>query len=300
MPKWCCWNWWTAARSSAGLMPRYRATVAYDGASYFGFQRQAGETPTIQAALELAIAGVCGQRVVVSAAGRTDTGVHALGQVIAFDCDWPHHDLALLQAINAKLPEDIALQELAQQAGFHPRFAAESRRYRYQVAELSQRQPLLKGQCWQIIGQLDLGAMQTAAALLVGEHDFGAFGRAPKGTNTVRRVMISQWEANPVLSARMLTYTVEATAFLHHMVRRMVAVMVAIGRGQRTVQEFEAIFRTADRSKVRKIAPPQGLILEAVRYKDHTASVPSETVGTHSEIDGRKNSRQSITEEPKL
>src|ERR1043165_2626290 len=129
---------------------RYRATLAYDGTAYQGFQRQSGDTPTVQGTVERAIAQARGgQQVNISGAGRTDTGVHAIGQVIAFDLDWSHDDQALLRAINFHLPEDIALQDIRQQPDFHPRHDAISRLYRYRILVAAHRQPLLRTRVWQ-------------------------------------------------------------------------------------------------------------------------------------------------------
>src|SRR3954451_16689750 len=134
---------------------RYRATLAYDGTAYQGFQRQASGIPSIQAAVEEAIAYVSGQQVMVSGAGRTDTGVHASGQVIAFDVEWAHKDQDLLRALNARLPQDIALQDICQQPGFHPRYDALSRLYRYRVLVAVQLQPLLRERVWQLRRSVD-------------------------------------------------------------------------------------------------------------------------------------------------
>src|SRR5690606_5839800 len=125
-----------AAEVDANTAVRYRATRADDGTAYQGFQRQGGDTPTIQAALEKALLAVTGQPVTVIAAGRTDSGVHAVGQVIAFDVVWKHGDDDLLRAINAVLPDDIALQDLRQQAGFHPRYDAVARVYKYHLVQI--------------------------------------------------------------------------------------------------------------------------------------------------------------------
>lgn len=246
------------------MVTRYRATLAYDGTNYQGFQRQVGDTPTIQLAVEHAIARVTGQATTVIGAGRTDTGVHAAGQVITFEVDWQHPDTDLLRAINAVLPPDIALQDLALGSGFHPRFDAHSRLYRYTIVQASQRQPLLSRYAWYMRGPLDLQAMQTAAALLLGEHDFATFGSPPVGTNTVREVFRSEWETQTPL----LLYTIEATAFLQHMVRRIVGMLVDVGRGHTTVTQFEAAFRAADLAQSGRVAPPQGLVLEQVTYKN--------------------------------
>jgi tRNA pseudouridine38-40 synthase len=249
-------------------MPRYRATLAYDGTAYQGFQRQAGEVPTIQLAVEQAITAVTSLPVTIKGAGRTDSGVHATGQVIAFDVEWRHDDDALLRAINANLPGDIALQEIRQHDGFHPRFDALSRLYRYSVVQSAQRQPLLRHRAWQLRGPLDLEVMQQAAALLVGRHDFASFGPPPQGEGTVREVRASRWMRKEQPYGALFVYEVEANAFLQHMARRVVGLLVDVGRGKVTLAEFGRIFRSADLSQVKIIAPPQGLILEKVRYSD--------------------------------
>lgn len=248
---------------------RYCATLAYDGTAYEGFQRQAAGRPTIQGAVEAAIGRVTGQPVTVIGAGRTDSGVHATGQVIAFQADWPHGDAVLLRAINASLPPDIALQDVSPAApGFHPRFSARSRLYRYDLAQTAQRQPLLWNRTWQVWDQPDGEAMQQAADLLVGEHDFAAFGKPPQGSNTVRVVYQSAWAHQSTAFGMWWTYRIEANAFLQHMVRRVVGALVAVGQQRLTLAEFEAAFRRADLSGMKRLAPPQGLTLEAVRYDE--------------------------------
>ena len=247
---------------------RYRATLAYDGTAYQGFQRQAGNTPTIQLAVEQAIAAITGQQVTLKGAGRTDTGVHATGQVIAFDVEWGHPDEALLRAINAKLPNDIALQSIRQQPGFSPRFDAISRLYRYRILVAAQRQPLTRQHVWQLPTPLNGEHMQQAADIVMGEHDFGAFGHPPKGENTVRRVFRSEWAAQQNDFGLLWTYTVEANAFLQHMVRRMVWQMVQVGQNRMNMAEFEERFRGAKLLGITSIAPPQGLTLELVRYNE--------------------------------
>ena len=248
-------------------MTRYRATLAYDGSAYQGFQRQAGRTPTIQLALEQALERVTGQAVTVNGAGRTDSGVHAAGQVIAFDVAWRHRDADLLRALNAVLPGDIALQDIAQQPGFHPRFDALARLYTYDVLNVPQRQPLLRCRAWHVWAPLDVNALNAAAALLVGEHDFATFGQPPQGTSTVRAVLRSEWAAQPASGGALLTYSVEANAFLQHMVRRLAGTLVEVGRGALTVAQFEAAFRAADLAQAGPLAPPHGLMLAAVRYR---------------------------------
>jgi tRNA pseudouridine38-40 synthase len=222
--------------------------------------------PTIQLAVEKALSAVTRQSVTVVGAGRTDAGVHATGQVIAFDVDWKHSDSDLLRAINAKLPEDVALQDIVQQPGFHPRFNALSRVYQYTVVVTEQRQPLLRYRTWQMREPLDVKVMNSAAKLLLGEHDFATFGNPPQGNNTVRCVFSSEWASFPECYGKRLVYRVEANAFLHRMVRRMVGMQVNVGRGKITLAEFKAAFEAADLSQARALAPPQGLMLEEVRY----------------------------------
>jgi len=255
-------------------MTGYGATLAYDGSAYYGFQRQPEPRPTIQGAVETAISRVTRQSASVVGAGRTDSGVHAVGQVIAFDVDWKHADGQLLQAINSQLPRDIALQDLWRQAGFHPRYDALWRQYAYRIAAKPVRQPLLNGQVWQLVGQsLNLERMQQAAERLLGEHDFAAFGTAPQAgsSNTVRQVYVSQWTLAAGDYGHIYTYRVRSTAFLYHMVRRMVGLMVQVGRGQITLDDFMAIFASHDIQQAKLLAPPNGLVLEAVHYPPRQA-----------------------------
>jgi tRNA pseudouridine38-40 synthase len=250
------------------MTTRYRAILHYDGTAYHGFQRQA-DVPTIQAAVERALEQVTGSMPTVSGAGRTDAGVHATGQVIAFDVGWRHGETALLNALNANLPDDIALQDIARAGDtFHPRFSARSRTYQYHILCAPQRQPLARRTHWQMRRPLDGVALNTAAALLIGEHDFAAFGKPPQGENTVRTVIRSEWHLLAHAGESHLCYTVEANAFLQHMVRRMVGLMVLVGRGALNLDAFEALFRGAQLAAAVPLAPPQGLVLTAVAYAD--------------------------------
>ncbi len=247
---------------------RYRATLAYDGTAYQGFQRQASGISTIQAAVEQAIFNVSGQQVTVSGAGRTDSGVHASGQVIAFDLDWAHADDALMRAINVKLPIDIAVQIICQQPGFHPRYDAISRLYRYRVLIAAQRQPLLHRRVWHLWNALDGSLMEQAAGLFIGEKDFAALGRPTKGDVTIRRVLRSEVAVQQNEFGMLWTYTVEANGFLQHMVRRMVAMLVQVGQQRMSIETFEHLLDRAQLIESMAIAPPQGLTLELVRYNE--------------------------------
>jgi tRNA pseudouridine38-40 synthase len=180
--------------------------------------------------------------------------------------DWAHADGDLLRALNALLPDDIALQSLDQAPGFHPRFDAKARHYAYTVICAEQRQPLWQRYGWWIWGALETALLVQTAALLLGEHDFASFGNPPQGSNTVRRMDRSGWQVEPETFGQRLVYEVEGTAFLHHMVRRMVGLQIDVARGQISLAEFEAIFRAADLSHRGTVAPPQGLVLVQVRY----------------------------------
>ncbi len=250
-------------------MTRYAATLAYDGSAYQGFQRQPEPRATIQLTLEKAISAVAAQRVSIVAAGRTDAGVHASGQVIAFDLEWKHDDDDLLRAINSQLPRDIALLALWRQAGFHPRYDALWRQYAYRIATPATRQPLLARYVWQLGGaSLDMERMNAAAALCLGEHDFAAFGTPPQAgsSNTVRQIYRSAWGLEASLFGATYCYRVRGTAFLYHMVRRLAGLMAQVGSGAISPGEFKAILQSRDIARAKVLAPARGLVLEAVGY----------------------------------
>jgi tRNA pseudouridine38-40 synthase len=205
----------------------------------------------------------------VIAAGRTDRGVHARGQVIAFDSVWKHPTTDLWRAVNANLPPDIALVDLQEaQADFHPRFDALSRRYVYQFYTAPVRNPLWDRYSWHIGSKIDLPTMQTAADYLIGEHDFATFGQPPKGTNTIRQV----YEARCLGGENgFYQFAIEANAFLTHMVRSIMGILAEVGRGWISVAMFAEAFAAAERSRGGTIAPPHGLILDKVRYRGETA-----------------------------
>jgi len=243
---------------------RFRATVAYDGTSYQGWQRQREGVPTVQAAVEQALRTIANRPVGVQAAGRTDSGVHATGQVIAFDLAWRHEINNLQRAINANLPLDVAVEDVAvAPVGFHPRFDAHSRTYEYVIDNRPVRHPLHSRYAWHVARPLDVDRMNRAAELLVGSHDFATFGQPPQGTVTVRRLYRAQWAQQ----GSRLRFTIEANAFLFRMVRSLVGSLRLVGDGRWTVDAFSAALAAADRTYAGKTAPPQGLTLVAVRYE---------------------------------
>lgn len=245
---------------------RVRAVVAYDGTDYGGFQRQTN-APTIQEELETALAQVTQETITVLAAGRTDAGVHAAGQVVAFDTGWRHGVGALQRALNAVLPADIAVQKIEEAApGFHPRYDAQSRHYRYTLHNAPVRWPLARFYSLHVVAPLDVEAMQAAAQVLIGEHDFAAFGQPPRGNRrsgaTTRQVMLAQWGGE----FPWLTFDIEANAFLYRMVRSIVGTLLQVGKEEMSVEEFAAVLKSCERSQAGPTVPPHGLSLVEVKY----------------------------------
>lgn len=213
--------------------------------------------------LEAALGQITNQRVSVVGAGRTDAGAHARGQVIAFDVAWPHSLADLERALNAVLPEDVAVRDLMEaEAGFHPRYAARSRTYEYTIYNHPLRSPLARRTAWHVAVPLDVAALMQATQVLVGEHDFAAFGRAPKGENTIRRVNRAGWRVDEPF----LIFEIEANAFLHRMVRRVVGTLKKVGEGTYTPEAFADILASRDRRRAGAAAPAHGLCLVQVSY----------------------------------
>ncbi len=245
---------------------RYRAVLAYDGGAYHGFQRQENAEPTIQSEIEAALAGLAQEAVTVLGAGRTDAGVHAAGQVIAFDIDWRHTPGDLQNALNAALPVDIAIRALSEAApDFHPRFDALRRSYEYRLYVSPFRDPFSRCYAWHRIGALDVSAIRRAADCLLGEHDFSTFGVPPQGDNPVRTVYTASWNA---MRDDWHSFNITANAFLYRMVRSIVGTLVQVGQGRVSVQEFHKILASCDRSQSGPVAPAHGLTLTSVEYAD--------------------------------
>lgn len=245
-------------------MTRYRATIAYDGWGYHGFQRQAAEhEPTIQGEIERALAQIGQAEAVVVGSGRTDAGVHAVGQVIAFDAEWRHGLADLQRALHATLPTDIAVLDLAEAApDFHPRYDAVSREYVYTIYNAPVRHPLYRRYALHVVESLDVAAMNAAAATLAGEHDFAAFGLPTVGRATVRRMMRAECRAEPPF----VRVELEANGFLYRMVRSIVGTLLAVGRGVMALGQFRAVLESRDRSRAEAPVPPEGLCLMRVNY----------------------------------
>ncbi len=242
---------------------RIKAVVAYDGTDYHGFQRQSPERePSLQGVLEGALSKI-GQAGAVLGAGRTDAGVHASGQVIAFNVTWRHGLDDLQRALNAVLPDDVAVLELEQAVDtFHPRYDAVSRAYRYRLYSARVRDPLRWRYTLYVPQTLDVEAMQRALRHTIGEHDFAAFGQPTVGESTTRTMLRAEvFAAGPEIVIEMV-----ANGFLYRMVRRIVGTLIPIGRGELAAADFAAILDSADPNRAGPAVPPNGLCLIQVSY----------------------------------
>lgn len=245
-------------------MTRYRLTIEYDGSAYNGFQAQADQ-PTVQGAIETAVTAFCGEIVRIAAAGRTDAGVHATGQVISFDLDkdWPAR--TVMNALNAHMVETptAVLDCVIVDGDWHARFSATGRRYLYRVLNRPGRPALDRGRVWHVRGDLDVPAMNAAAAHLVGRHDFTTFRDAgcqsasPDKTLDVARVERAGAEVHLHFAAR---------SFLHRQVRSMTGSLVQVGLGRWTPDDLKAALDARDRAACGPVAPSDGLYLTGVAY----------------------------------
>lgn len=245
-------------------MPRYRLLLEYDGTPFAGWQRQ-DNAPSVQGALEAAVEGFCGERVTVHAAGRTDAGVHAFGQVAHLDLTRAHGADTVRDAVNAHLrPHPVAVlaaEEVGE--GFHARFSAVRRAYLYRIA--NRRAPLaLDGtRAWHVGPALDADAMHGAAQLLVGRHDFSTFRaaqcQAKSPVKSLERIAVLR-EGDEI------RVEVEARSFLHNQVRSMVGSLKLVGQGKWRADDLAAALAAADRAACGPVAPAHGLYLARVDY----------------------------------
>ncbi|MCU0243496.1 MAG: tRNA pseudouridine(38-40) synthase TruA [Acidobacteria bacterium] len=242
-------------------MKAYRVVLGYDGTDFRGWQRQPGDR-TVQGVLEEALFRVTRKKVAVHGAGRTDAGVHALGQVAGFRGAFTLSDAVLLRALNAVLPEDVRVFRLEEApAGFHARRSARSKLYRYRIAVTPQPDPLERRCVLHWPYPLNVAAMRRAARLFVRTADFTAFS-SNRDRSPVRTVTRSELRR----SGGELVYTVESRGFLRYMVRTMVGTLLEVGRGRLRPEDVEDLFRTKDRSRAGATAAPKGLTLVRVDY----------------------------------
>lgn len=246
-------------------MVRYQLTLAYDGTDFAGFQRQ-GSKRTIQLVLEQSLQEIGWKGKTILSAGRTDAGVHADGQVVAFDLDWRHSSKDLKAALNSSLPDAVAVSRIrVAEAGFHPRFDARARCYQYHLFSAPDRDPLRERFAWRIDWKLDRQALDMTAQLILGKHDFSSVGRAMKpGASTERNVFSAGWKSAP---GKGMVFQIVADAFLYHMVRRLVLLQGRVATERLTVEEFrKGIQQQAELPP--GIAPAAGLFLHRIYYAE--------------------------------
>lgn len=244
-------------------MARYKITLAYDGTHFYGMQRQAQER-TVQADLEDALRKLGWAQQSLQFAGRTDRGVHAAGQVAAFDLDWNHSLGDLREALNANLAQDLAVQDAQEvSADFHPRYGARQRSYAYRLIFAQARQPLKERYAWRLWPPLELEQMNALSRPLIGLRDFAALGTPQKeGGSTLREVFTARWQG----SHEEMIFEISANAFLYHMVRRTLGLLVRLGREGKSADELEAILEKQE--LVQDLAPAKGLSLMKIDYKE--------------------------------
>ncbi|WP_163999815.1 tRNA pseudouridine(38-40) synthase TruA [Pyxidicoccus caerfyrddinensis] len=247
-------------------MPRLKLTLEYEGTHYVGWQIQPNG-PSVQATLEDGLARLLGERVSVLCAGRTDSGVHATGQVACFDTARVLPMKAYVMGLNGLLPDDLAVRSAVEVPDdFDPRRWSRGKRYRYRLSNRRTRSPMRRATHWEVFAALDVEAMQRAAVHLLGRHDYSAFRaadcQAKHAMREIRRLAV-EGEAGDAVS-----FVVEGTAFLKHMVRNLVGTLVEVGKGKRPEAWVAEVLASRNRKRAGPTAPPQGLVLEEVFYGD--------------------------------
>ncbi|MBI4841137.1 MAG: tRNA pseudouridine(38-40) synthase TruA [candidate division NC10 bacterium] len=244
-------------------MRRFKLVLEYEGTAYHGWQVQPG-LPTIQGVLRAALTRIAGVPVQVTGAGRTDAGVHALGQVASLAADLRLDPLTLRKALNASLPRDIVVCHAEEvPPGFDARRSARSKTYRYTLLRRDYPSAWLARHTLFVPHPLDLDAMARAARVLVGTHDFSAFRAASCTARTpVRTILDASWR----IAGDLWHFEITANGFLQHMVRILVGTLLEVGRGRRDPAEVEAALASRDRRRAGKTLPPHGLCLVEVQY----------------------------------
>lgn len=245
-------------------MTRYHLVIEYDGTDYVGWQRQ-DNGPSIQEELERAVHAFCGETVVVQGAGRTDAGVHALGQAAHVDIHRDTDANTVRDALNAHLrPNPISvLQAVAVSEEFHARFSAQARSYRYRI--INRRSPLATQRylAWHVGVELDAGAMHEAAQRLIGKHDFSTFRASMCQAKTPVKTLTS---LDVSRDGEVIDICASAPSFLHHQVRNFVGTLKLVGEGKWTADDISEALAARDRTKGGPTAPPEGLFLTEVTY----------------------------------
>jgi tRNA pseudouridine38-40 synthase len=269
-------------------MPTFKIVLAYDGTDFVGWQRQANGV-SIQGLIEDALRALDGREVTVTGAGRTDAGVHALGQVAAFTIARELAPDAVVRALNAHLPHAVRVLTAAEASPtFHPRFGARTKTYRYRLWNGDVMSPFERRYAWHVPGPLDVEAMHAAARLLEGRHDFAAFQATGSSVATTEReIFVSRiadcglrigderiGDESALLNPQspILCYVVTGTGFLRHMVRIIVGSLVEVGRGRQPAEWISGVIASRNRATAGPTAPPDGLFLVRVECADALAA----------------------------
>jgi tRNA pseudouridine38-40 synthase len=245
-------------------MRNIKLSIEYDGTNYQGWQVQP-KGPTIQGILEEKLGLLTGESIQLFGSGRTDSGVHALGQVAHFKTQSQMDIHTIQRALNSLLPLDIVIQKVEEvDEGFHARKHSRSKIYEYRILNRNLRSAFHRGYVWHIPQKLDLTEMKIATQSLVGEHDFSAFRTAGSPTRTtVRRVIRAEWKKG---QDGLIRFEIEANGFLKQMVRSIIGTLVEIGKGRMKAAEIRKILKSKNRKEAGPTAPAQGLFLKEVKY----------------------------------
>jgi tRNA pseudouridine38-40 synthase len=271
-------------------MPNYKITLAYDGTGFVGWQRQASGV-SVQGLLEDSVRPIAGADVHVAGAGRTDAGVHAIGQVASFALERAIDPPTLVRALNARLPAEVrVLSAETVPASFHARFSAHGKSYQYRIWNADVLDPFERAYVCHVIGALDVASMSRAASYFEGEHDFAAF-QAGDGTakSTVRKVfhcgvrtaecgidsIVGLFVPRPASQHSMILVNVSGDGFLRHMVRTLVGSLVDIGRGRRPAEWIQELLAGRRRTEAGPTTPARGLFLVSVDYGPRAPSAPN-------------------------
>jgi tRNA pseudouridine38-40 synthase len=248
------------------MMRNIRLLIEYDGTNYQGWQVQA-EGPTVQGMIEEKLARITGETIQLVGSGRTDSGVHAFGQVANFKTRSQLGVDSIQKALNSLLPPDIVIQRAEEvEEGFHARRDSKSKLYEYRILNRSFRSAFRHEYAWHISQKLDLEEMSKATQILIGEHDFSSFRSVGSPTRTATRSVIrAEWKQG---REGLIRFEIEANGFLKQMVRALVGTLVEVGRGKIDSQEFQKILESKDRKMAGPTAPAHGLFLKEVKYRE--------------------------------
>lgn len=247
-------------------MALYQINISYDGTDFFGYQRQEDKR-TVQGEIERALATLGWKSKSIISSGRTDSGVHAEGQVATFELDWHHSEEKLRKALNSSIPKDISINSVKHITNlkFHPRFDAKSRIYRYQIYLNEYRNPLLEKYSWRVWPSPQMELLNMAAQTILGLHDFAKFGRPyQKHGRTERIIYEANWierKGHPEL----VDFRIHGNSFLYHMVRRLVYIFIRVGQGHVDIDAVIDALAGIDNLPT-GIAPAKGLFLEKINY----------------------------------